>query len=494
MTPALKPVKLGPAEIRYFPENIALSARLNSSRSFSFNRDLTDPGRRELVSAVYQKDASLSGSASLNLLRSLRSGYRIDSNRDLTFNNPAGWLGGLNIGSEVGRNQSLDLNWTPPVLRQVSPNVNFRGSSRDDHSRALQLPGDPGQVRNLSANQTLNGTFKVPITLLTGQGAPAPGDTAPGAWGRFKTGMGRVGRFRDVAVTLTANNTRDFSYAVGIPRWLYQLGLSTHPGAGIDLTERGRENEGRSRGATLGSGFDFQMGITAATSYSWSYREQEASFTEPRAGRTVTWPQVDLDWRSFHTRVPKLAKVFRSLSLESRYTRDRSESGPIDNESQNITERRDWNPLAGINGTLTSGWNMRARVSSTGSEDSDNEAGFGRFNSSTRRQFQINLTRRFDAKSGLKFPWQKKPIPLKSDLTLNTDITYSTDRSESGREGTPAIVNRDGSTTSIRSGVGYNFRKNIDGEFSINFGRNNNNKTGQKLRTISLSGSLVFNF
>jgi hypothetical protein len=42
--------------------------------------------------------------------------------------------------------------------------------------------------------------------------------------------------------------------------------------------------------------------------------------------------------------------------------------------------------------------------------------------------------------------------------------------------------------------VTHKFRKNIDGDLSVNLGRNNNNKTGQKLRTAALSGSVVFNF
>jgi hypothetical protein len=492
VTPALKPLKLGKSELRYFPDNISLGARVNSSRSFSYDRDSLD-----LVSAVFQKDANLNGSASLSLLRSLRSSYRIDSRRDLTIENPARWLGGFNIGAEISRAQNVDLNWNPPVVRQVAPTLQFRGSSRDDHSPNLQLAGDPEQVRSLAASQTLSGAFNIPITLLTGQGGPgppAPGDSTPGMVRRFKTQLGRVGRFRDVRVSLSANNSGDFSYATGVPRWLYQLGFSTHPGSDVELTDRGRATSSTSRAASLNSGFDFQMGITVNTSYAWSTREQEATFTTPRGGRTVTWPQVDLDWRSFQTKVPKLAKVFRTLNLESRYTRDRSESGPVGNVSQNITERRDWNPIVGVNGTVGTGWTLRGRISSTGSIDDDNEAGLGRFTNSTRRQYQINLSRRFDARSGIKFPWQKQPIKLKSDLTFNNDLSYSTDRSESGRRGQPATLNRDSSTASIRTGVTYNFRKNMDGDFSLNLGRNNNNKTGQKLRTITISGSIVFNF
>jgi hypothetical protein len=267
-----------------------------------------------------------------------------------------------------------------------------------------------------------------------------------------------------------------------------------HPGPDVELTDRGRETEATSRNAQLSSGFDFQMGITINTSYAWSRRLQEATFTTARAGRTVTWPQVDLDWRNFQTKLPRLSKVFRNLNLESRYTRDRSESGPLGNESESITERSDWNPVLGMNGTFGSNWTMRARLSSTGSEDVDNQAGIGRFTSSTRRQFQLNLSKRFDARSGLKFPWQKEAIKLKSDLTFNNDLTFSTDRSESGRRGIESTVNRDGSTMSYRTGVMYNFRKNIDGDFSVTYGRNNNNKTGQKLRNLALSGSLVFNF
>ena len=67
-------------------------------------------------------------------------------------------------------------------------------------------------------------------------------------------------------------------------------------------------------------------------------------------------------------------------------------------------------------------------------------------------------------------------------------------RSESGRRGFGSTLNRDGSTSSLRTGVTYKFRKNIDGDLSVNLGRNNNNKTGQQLRTAALSGSVVFNF
>jgi hypothetical protein len=148
----------------------------------------------------------------------------------------------------------------------------------------------------------------------------------------------------------------------------------------------------------------------------------------------------------------------------------------------------------GVNGTVGKGWTLRTRFGSTTSEDSDNNASLASFTSSTRRQATINLSRRFDPASGLRLFWMKEPIKLKSDLVFSTDLTYSTDKSESGRRGFGSTVNRDGSTTSIRTGVTYKFRKNIDGDLSVNLGRNNNNKTGQKLRTAALSGSVVFNF
>jgi hypothetical protein len=493
--PNLKPLKIGGSEIRYFPDNITLGARMNSSRNFSYNRDLDDPSNQNLISAVYQKDAVLNGSTSLTLLRSLRSGYRIDSRRDLTFDNPADWLGGLNIGHEIYRQQNIDLTWTPPLSRHLQPNLSFRGNSRDDHNRTLQLASDSEQVRNLAASQTLSASFNVPITLLTGQGAAIPpGDTTAGAWRRFHAQIGRVGRFQDVRVSLSANNSRDFTNATGVPRWLYQLGLSTHPSSDVELTDRGRETSNESRTAQLSTGFEFKLGIGVTSSYSWSRRETEQTFTTQRNDRTVTWPQFDIDWRSFQTRIPKLDRVFRSLNLESRYTHDRSESGPAENESQNVTKRSDWNPLLGVNGSLTSGWSLRSRVSSTTTDNNNNEAGLGRFDKTTSRRYQVSMTRRFDPSSGLKLPWRKEPIKLRSDLTLNIDVTFSTDRSENGRRGVPAQLNRDTSTTSIRTGTAYKFRKNISGDFSVNLGRNNNNKTGQKLRTITLNGSLIFNF
>ena len=85
-------------------------------------------------------------------------------------------------------------------------------------------------------------------------------------------------------------------------------------------------------------------------------------------------------------------------------------------------------------------------------------------------------------------------MQLKGDLALNFDISRSADFSESGRGGQNANITRDSVNTSFRSSATYSFRNNIDSTFSFNFGRNNNNKTGQKVRTLSLSMSLVFNF
>ena len=494
INPAFAPLRVGKTEIRYYPDNISLSARLNSNRSFSFDRDLDDPNHSQLISAIYQKDANLSGSTAFTFLRSVRTNYRIDSRRDLTYDNPAAWLGGMNIGWEVQRAMNIDINWNPPVLRLLAPSMSFRGGSRDDHSAQLQLANDSLQVRNLSASQNLSGSFNVPISLLTGTGTPVP-DSAASIWRQTQGQLGRAGKLRDIRVSLSANNTQDFSYATGVPRWQYQLGLSLHPGADIELTERGRENLSTNRTASLASGIDLPLGIGAAASYAWSRRRTEQTFTVPRVGRTVTWPQVDLDWRSFQSKIPHLDRVFKALNLESRYTRDRSETGPENNESENITVRKDWNPIVGVNGTVGKGWTLRSRFGSTTSEDSDNNASLASFTSSTRRQASINLSRRFDSASGLRLFWMKEPIKLKSDLVFSTDLTYSTDKSESGRRGFGSpTVNRDGSTTSIRTGVTYKFRKNIDGDLSVNLGRNNNNKTGQKLRTAALSGSVVFNF
>jgi hypothetical protein len=87
-----------------------------------------------------------------------------------------------------------------------------------------------------------------------------------------------------------------------------------------------------------------------------------------------------------------------------------------------------------------------------------------------------------------------EPKKLNGDLTLNFDVSRSTDFAENGRAGQASTITRDSSNTSFRTGTTYKWRQNVDTTFSFNYGRNNNNKTGQKLRTLSLSLSLVFNF
>jgi hypothetical protein len=497
VNPTFRPIKLGNSEIRYYPDNITLSAQVNSDRYFSFDRDLQDPNTRDMVSADYRKAASLSGATAFTFLKSVRTGYRIDSRRDLTFDNPASWLGGLNIGWETERSMNLDINWTPPVLRLLAPTVSFRGGSRDNHSPQIQLATDSVQVRDLNSSQTLTGGFSVPISLLTGTSG-ATLDSASGTWKRIQGQFGRAGRLQDIRVSLSANNTSNYDKATGIPRWSYQLGLTNHPGADIELTARGRRAVGNQRSAQLASGIDLPLGISLKSSYSWNRHRDENTNNAPRVGRTVTWPQFDIDWRSFQGKIPRLGLIFKSLNLESRYTHDRSEAKAEqvrpENRSESITVREDWNPIVGVNGTLGKGWSMRSRVTSTVTDDTGNIAGIQSFQNSTRRQVSLTLSRRFDPASGIKFFWMKEPIKLKSDLVFNTDISYSTDRVIDGRQGINSFVNRDGNTTSLRTGVSYKFRKNLDGEFNVNLGRNNDNKAGFKRRTAGLSGSVVFNF
>jgi len=497
VNPTFRPLKLGSSEIRYYPDNITLSAQVNSDRYFSFDRNLNNPNARDLVSADYRKGANLSGATGFTFLKSVRTNYRIDSRRDLTFDNPAAWLGGFNIGWETERSMNLDINWTPPVLRLLAPTVSFRGGSRDNHSPQIQLATDSVQVRDLNSSQTLTGGFSVPISLLTGTSG-ATFDSASGVWQRIQGQFGRAGRLQDIRVSLSANNTSNYDKATGVPRWSYQLGLTNHPGDDIELMARGRRAIGNQRSAQLASGIDLPLGIAVKSSYSWNRHRDENTNNAPRVGRTVTWPQFDIDWRAFQGKIPRLGLIFKSLNLESRYTHDRSEAKAEqvrpENQSESITVREDWNPIVGVNGTLGKGWSMRSRINSTSTDDTGNIAGIQNFQNSTRRQVSLTLSRRFDPASGIKFFWMKDPIRLKSDLVFNTDVSYSTDRVIEGRTGFNRSVNRDGNTTSLRTGVSYKFRKNLDGEFNVNLGRNNDNKAGFKRRTAGLSGSVVFNF
>ncbi|MGD8394649.1 MAG: cell surface protein SprA [Candidatus Eiseniibacteriota bacterium] len=498
INPSLRPIRIGGSEIRYFPENLSFSARVNSQRSFNFSRDLDNPAVRQLISQTFNKTAQLNASGSLNPLRSLRSTYRVDSSRDLTYDNPAEWLFGFNIGTETRRTQDLTINWNPPAWR-LAPNFTFRGGSRDDHSPNLQLASDSEQVRNISASRSLSAGATLPLTALTGRagprgGARAPGDSVAGTLEVVQMAIGRVGRFQDVRVSANLSESRDFSYATGVPRWQYYLGFSTHPGPDVRVTSRGRQSFSKSRGANLSSGIDFAGGVSSTAAYGFSKQEREASFSVPRVTTTRTWPDVDVNWRQAHTKLAPLQRVFRTLNVNSRYTRDRSESGPRGDESQNVTVRSNWNPIIGLNGSLSGGWSSRMQYTSSSTRTRDNNAGLGRIDFNRRRQLTLSFSRRFDRRSGIKLPWMDEPKKLNGDLTLNFDVSRSTDFAENGRAGQPSTITRDSSNTSFRTGTTYKWRQNVDTTFSFNYGRNNNNKTGQKLRTLSLSLSLVFNF
>ncbi len=475
----------------------SLSANLTGSHMMQTRYSRTD------LSQPYVKQPSQDrNTAGLGLSASARPlspiTYRIDSGRDLMLRENQQSLLGLNLGRETSRKHQLSFSQEIPVLRsELAPRFSWSGNSdlvlaRQATSSAEDEPDRANDLRN---NRTTTYNARVSLSRLmeylrdlsrlggSEDSVGAAGRQAGGGQGRFSIG--------DINTTYSITSGTSFSLRKGEPGILYQLGLTDDPGRGVKALRQATEQRTRNRNLTLDTRLSLPDRVQITTRFSRA-QGQSNSNGMVSTNRTLTWPDVDVNWGGLHEKLG-LKRFFRTLQANSRYSRVTTEQGSSLRPKDSETVRTSLNPILSINATSPSG--LQASLSS--SANSSVTARFGTGASTTSsNDLSVGLTLRksFNLTRQVTVPLTGRTQTIQSRLDANASLDWRSRRQEV-TTGPRKVVSYDTSGWKLATGATYQFTQSINGSASIDVGQDTDNRNEAfTTRFIGVSISAQFTF
>lgn len=483
-------------KLRYLPTS--LSATVTGSRA---------TGRRYSRTSLdgdfaRQPDADRT-TASLQLSSGLRPItpilYQITSARDLMLRDDQLTLAGLNLGREVSRQQTLNGNWQPPVLRQMlNPTLNWQGNStlRLATLNTAGAQGEPDRSNEFQNTRTAGVQGRVSISELfksirsIGGGSDSAGAVArPAGQG---TGLGRLVRLAPINGNLSFTKQSGFTSQQGLPGILYQLALVDDPGGSSKSLSRSRARFSTGRNLNLDTSVQLPSNVSVTARYSSGTTEGKENNAATN-NLTRKWPDLTISWGSMHQRL-KIDRWFRSFSATTGYNREFQESGSSQSPRDRTSDRTNFAPLLNVNASLKNGVSVNLTSSLRSSQDDLYQPSR---NTSTRDEKQvglglkktINLTRR------MTIPLTGRTQTVQTRLDLNADFDWRTSNAWTRQMGRRPTLMEDRVNWKFSAGAGYQFTQNINGTGSVNFGQDKDKKNSANTANfigIAISASFTF--
>jgi hypothetical protein len=482
-------------KIGLLPEAVNFSAGWTSSRAINFSRQIVgDSDEVDLRSDVKVRLLALGTNLSYIPLPSFRLTYSLTSQRDMLLRQDG--PGGFNKGTEVGRSQTAQLNYTPRWLSLLNPNVSLKGQYVEDARPELKLSSaDSLDLKNIRNNGAASVTMVLPISRLGRRaGPPRRGpDGKPIAGGSAFTPIRTLfGMAQDVQTSFTFDRSASLTRVAGNPGVAFKSGFSEVTSEDLDRSISGSNvSMGRRYTTRASTAFRPTSSITVdiRADHALSYADQ--SFGERRTMR-FQWPDLQGRWNDLH-RALHLDGPLSSLTLRSGYSKVTDESGPSAGPPEQRTNTDTFGPILGWDLIFRSG--IRASLASTLTRASTIDQrvyGVTRDKQSTTTDFR--LTKTFPAAKGIRFFFSKKRVRLQNDLNLNLTANITGDRQVVSRPGERAYTESDTKGLKVGSGTTYNFSRAISGGFNFEYRQADDLKQGLKRRGITVEFNAQFSF
>ena len=466
--------RLAAADLNLVPANLTLGAQTTLEE-----RDV----RKELgdrVDATSDSTRQLVGDAQVAFqpFRSMRATLGWESTRDLAF--PETVLDRGALGVDALRSQSLNVTWSPPVGKWLTPRYTHTTGFNRNHTREASRSLDSLDLRDFAVTKSTNLTVDlVPTELATAFGAAA---ASPPWWARLLT-----------PIRYDRNSRESVSY----------VQMEEDPGLGFafGLGDLRNAVEGEPQNVTtsgawgLSTGLAIVRGLEART----GYRESSTSrqyFQGSNETETRVWPDVSL--RYLGPRAPGfLGRWITNWTLasdfERRTTANKTNGQPLDDSDLQL-----WDPLLSLTVQMSNGMTLDLRANTSHSESNLVRGGrldSGREESSQALILNLNYLVRAGTRIYVPFPslWGVTlPRPLRTSISVARRSREDLTR-QAGLVEEEGVLNLKTLSTEVRPSVSYEFGRVISG-FSLSYLTRDDQKRDITYTTYSAEAYLDFLF
>ncbi|MFH1754571.1 MAG: hypothetical protein ABIA59_02600, partial [Candidatus Latescibacterota bacterium] len=514
-----------------------------NSLSYRVGASRTEGRSYKLINNDFVKDRTTwngalnqSGSTSYVPFRSLTTSFNMTVNRDMRL--PHQFLG-VDIGTEILRNQALQVSYKPPsvwILKSLSPDFNYSSSYNEDSSPNVRRAGDPAGARNSSNNRTLSAkarfgvgdVFKkifsklhledkagvdtkstppaepaVPVAgtdstgAMTGVGAPAEAVQEETTSAKQRDPLlpvrklgGILSRIRKIEASFQQRNSSRYSRIPGRPSLKYQLGMEKSSGVVFqDSLYKQPEDYNQSFGFNFNSGVEVTKNIDLAAKYSRQYgtRDFRESVFETRSG---DWPDVNVSWKGlekFSLINGLISSASANFSIRKNWT-ESGKKGTVDSRNETVTM------TPSLSTSWKNGMNSTASVLLT-KQTADSH---GSKNENSQLSITLDIKKGFTGgEKGFRIPlpFVSKRIKFRSRLDSSLGITYSR---RSGKRFLPGSDRFDelplSTVLKVSPRLTYNFSSSLNGSFFTDYSRAYSDASNQTTTTVRVGITTILTF
>jgi hypothetical protein len=493
LTPPQKRVKLLPGfNLAYLPSNFSVSMNTTSETRTSFDKNAGAQTKNvTLKPAQFQMDVGHRPVSSLAL------NYGLSSSRDLLLKRRVDFLGGLNIGTELSRQENVRANFSPRVFWWLgSPSFSYTGSYRENHNPGLTTEQDraSGETRrNVNNSSTYRTGLNLPWSQFMDKLAAAGGDSIPAAsplaWG--KALFGTLGEFSQITFSHTVTDQSSYAGVYGVPDLRYKLGLSrdlgresrTAPSGSMSLS-RSQQTEARTDGAIFK---DYRVSV------SYSREDRDSKNTSGTTyDRAISWPDLKVDVAGLESKL-NLDGYMSRLSAQTAYSARENKNVAQGGKQRSLANVKNWQPLVSVNAVWKGGLTTTFSANHRAEERTTSNANIVQSRTISSTAYSVNLQKTIRAGEGVKMPFGKSTRSQKT-INFTMNFSYSTNKSARVLTGGATLVDSDSDKLRAVSRATYNFSSNMVGTLELSFDQTRNNKVRRTIRGIGVNASARVRF
>lgn len=504
--------------VAWFPTSISFSASKDETQSVSVDqRALRSEGRTKATREVRTRSSrSVLGIDAAPIAgKNFTTTYAFTSTRDHgrekdeNGKSTETFIKGVNYGLEVARTQSAGAVFTPGLpkrLAWIAPNLTYDTQYTENAPFELEVadPQNPGRKerrRTVRNQNTSKLSMNIGLTsLFRARPASSDADSTRGGLGAQLRGLGLLARrLQDVRTSVSLSRNSGFDRVKGRPDWKYQLGVADAIEDAIrDRSVAGREERfDRTRNITgsMSSGMNLGQGISLTGQYSFSESRQLQSRNQQER-RSSTWPDVNFSWSNLE-RIKAVRRLVESASVSTGYQITNEMSGTDIHHPNRESKRVEWSPLISLSATFESG--LHGTLSGSRSKSTGKSLlGATTEDEATQASYRLGLDYRIKTARRVSVPLLGKgePTTFTSELTLNLDFNYQTNRDVvKGRLNQPEVEQSNTRAWTVAPRANYSFSRNVSGSLEARYGETNNRKNENlSRRTVGVSVAATLTF
>lgn len=493
LTPPQKRVRLIPGlELSYLPSNFSASFVTTAETRSSFDKEAGVQTRN-----VTLKPAKLQLDAGYRPVSSLAGNFSLVSNRDLLRERRVDFLNGLNIGSEISRQENIRANFSPRVFWWLgSPSFNYSGNYNENHNPALTNEQDReiGETRrNVSNSSSYRMGLNLPwgrfMGIISGAGGNSVSPISPLAW--TKRLFGVLGSFSQITLSRTVTDRSSYTGVYGVPSLHYKFGLGHDLGpesrpapSGSLSLQASDKTEARTDGALFK---DYRISVA----YTRDDRDNENT-SGKTYDRVISWPDVKFDVSGLESKL-MLSGLLTRLSAQSAYSGTSNKNVAQGGKQKNLAESKNWSPLVSVNAIFQGGLSTNFSASRRSEERTTFNASVAQSRVITSAGYSLNLQKTIRAGKGVSLPFGKQSGGQKT-INVSVNFTYNTNKSERTLGTGRVLVDSDNDKLRAVGRTTYSFSSNMVGTLEMSFDQTRNNKVRRTIRAVGVNASVRLRF